>query len=79
LYGPIADDFNLAAEQRTALRWKGDPDWHYLVRQARRRLVDEGLLDDSRAGYWSLTATGREKTEWIAKGKPIPDLWSDQE
>jgi hypothetical protein len=79
LYGPIADDFNLTAEQRNASRANGDPDWHYLVRQARRRLVDEGLIDDSHKGFWSLSAKGRSNAEWIVQGKPIPDLWDDVE
>jgi hypothetical protein len=77
LYGPLADDFKLTAEQRTASRSKGDPDWHYLVRQARRRLVDLGLLDGSRSGLWSLTSLGRQNAEWIAAGKPIPDIFAE--
>ncbi len=79
LYEPIADHFNLSLQQRRAGP-PNDPDWHWLVRQARRRLVDEGLIDKSRPGFWSLTDTGRKRAEWIEAGKPppqIPNLWDD--
>jgi hypothetical protein len=37
------------------------------------------MIDDSRKGFWSLTTKGRRNAEWIAQGKPIPDLWDDVE
>jgi hypothetical protein len=56
--------------------------WHYLVRQARRRLVDLGLVDGSRPGLWGLTAVGRQNAEWIAAGKVAKidvDIWGEDE
>lgn len=79
LYEPIADHFNLTLEQRTKSRSGSDPDWHYLVRQARRRLVENGWMADSADGFWSLTDDGRKREEWVAAGKPqkTPNLWDD--
>ena len=74
-YGLIADDFNLTAEQRRAARPNDDPDWHYLVRQARRRLVELGFIDDSRKYVWSLTHAGRVAARGIQSEN---DLWPDQ-
>ena len=80
LYEPIADHFNLSTLQRHAGP-PNDPYWHYRVRQARRRLGDEGLIDKSRRDFWSLTAAGRKRAEWISKrGKPqtiSESLWDD--
>jgi hypothetical protein len=63
MYARLAEDFKLTAEQRHAGR-SNDPDWHWLVRQARRRLVDAGLVNKSQHGLWSLTETGRNTREW---------------
>ena len=79
LYEPIADHFNLSTLQRSAGA-PNDPYWHYLVRQARRRLVDEGLIDKSQHNLWSLTATGRKRAEWVEAGEPqtiSENLWDD--
>ena len=75
LYGLIADDFNLTAEQRRATRPNGDPDWHYLVRQAQQRLVELGFIDDSRKYVWNLTNAGRVAARGIQSEN---DLWPDQ-
>ena len=69
LYGPLADDFKLTQEQRHIPRPgrnKSEPAWNNLVQFARRRLVDQGLIDNSRKGFWSLTAEGRKRADLLA-------------
>lgn len=65
-YDLLAEDFNLSLAQR-GVGPRNDPCWHYLVRQAKRRLVDEGLVRkplDGRPGPWILTSTGRNTPHW---------------
>lgn len=62
LYGPLADHFGLTAFQRNAdLAETNENAWRNRVRQARRRLINDGLLDGSVNGLWSLTSAGREQ------------------
>jgi Mrr N-terminal domain len=66
LYGPLADDLSLTRGQRSLKRADRDESaWHNLVQFSRRALVDEGLLDGSRRGFWSLTQRGREKAKML--------------
>jgi hypothetical protein len=63
LYGPVADALGLTQEQRSA-RYPVSREmaWPTLLRQARRRLVSEGLSDpNARRGFWQLTPKGRER------------------
>ena len=55
-----------------ATRPNGDPDWHYLVRQAQRRLVELGFIDDSRKYVWSVTNAGGVAARGIQSEN---DLW----
>jgi hypothetical protein len=78
LYAQLADDFALSQEQRSSRRASsGELAWNNLVRYARRRLVDAGLIDrNAPRGLWNLTARGREKAAWLetVRSTPIEDL-----
>jgi hypothetical protein len=65
VYGPLADDLKLTEEQRRARRLNssGELAWPNLVRYARRRLVDLGLVHSEPRGLWRLTQKGREQAE----------------
>lgn len=78
LYGPLADDLGLSQEQRGARRASsGELAWNNLVRYAKWRLLERGLIDqNSPRGFWRLTARGREeaaKWEQILSA-PLTDL-----
>jgi hypothetical protein len=67
VYAPVAESMELTIEQRrvsiTTAAGRENA-WENLVRQARRRLVDDGIIEDSRHsqhGYWALTAAGRNR------------------
>ena len=66
LYGPLADHFKLSPLQRQALMDDNEENaWRNRVRQARRHLVNLGYLNNSRRGFWVLTASGRERVAYI--------------
>jgi hypothetical protein len=63
-YDRLAEEFQLSHQQRHAGR-QNDPDWHWLVRRAKQRLVDAGLMDKSGVrDCWILSALGRNTREW---------------
>jgi hypothetical protein len=72
VYGPLAEAITLTSEQRfvTITTPKGlENGWENLVRQARRRLVDEGLMVDrqkSQSGHWLLTSAGRDRANLLS-------------
>lgn len=66
VYGPLADAFNLTSRQRHALLQSGEERaWENRVRQARRRLVEQGLLNNTTRDRWILTIQGRREAEWL--------------
>lgn len=55
-YKELANEFELTKEQRTrTLKTEDRSEWENLVRFARRRLVDQLILDKSVRGKWSLS------------------------
>ncbi|WP_437305938.1 winged helix-turn-helix domain-containing protein [Sorangium sp. So ce388] len=70
-YEPLADHFALSAKARTILRseYYAEDDrreaaWHNLIQWARRRLVEERLLDSMRQrGVWRLTKAGKAEAQ----------------
>jgi Mrr N-terminal domain/Uncharacterized protein conserved in bacteria (DUF2252) len=71
LYRLLADDFKLTPHQRDARppKWN-ESAWNNHVRQARRRLVGHGWVDDSERGLWSITEAGRTRE----RGPSLKDL-----
>lgn len=67
-YNELADLFGLSQSQRHAGRpnTRGSA-WEYLVRQAKRRLKDEGWLHDPERGLWSLTQEGSVEAQKRAR------------
>lgn len=63
VYAALADEFDLSAEERDE-RTTGDGEgrvrWEKMVRWARQKLVDDGLLASPRRGVWQVTTAGRE-------------------
>lgn len=58
-YDWLADHFKLTLEERTRrLQSEARSEWENIVRQAKRRMVDEKLLYSEPDGYWHLTETG---------------------
>jgi hypothetical protein len=74
LYNRIGDEFRLSAEQRRAKRGS-EPAWHYLVKQARRRLVDAGLVQRSNEPC-KLTEQGRKHMDHC-EDVATEGLWDD--
>jgi hypothetical protein len=59
IYQTLADQFQLNRYERRGV--KGDPKgsaWEYLVRQARKRLVELGWVHTPQRGFWALTDAG---------------------
>ena len=59
IYGVLADQFGLTRYERRGVR--GDPKgsaWEYLVRLARKALVDRGWVYCPRTGQWALSEAG---------------------
>jgi hypothetical protein len=74
MYDDLAADFGLSLTQKRAGR-RNDPCWHWLVRQAKRRLVDAGfMIKSGPRNQWVLNAAGRDATEWPPR-PTVPDLW----
>jgi hypothetical protein len=65
-YDQLAGDFKLGLVQTQAKTENGEFAWHNRVRQAKRALVNAGLIDDdaSTSGHWSLTSEGRRTVKW---------------
>jgi len=62
IYAALANRFGLARHERRGA--KGDPmgsRWEYLVRQARKTLLDKGWAVSPQPGLWALTDAGREE------------------
>jgi restriction endonuclease Mrr len=59
-YDALASRFGLTNEERSLVTRGAKPEnaWNNLVRFARRRLVDHGLVNQGPRGLWSLTAEG---------------------
>jgi hypothetical protein len=67
-YEQLAGDFKLALVQTRAKTENGELAWHNRVRQAKRALVNAGLVDDAAtSGHWSLTSKGRRTAKWPLK------------
>ena len=63
-YDPLADFFRLSKEQRLRPGSDGRPGssaWENVVQWTRQRLINQGMLDGSTRGVWSITAHGRSR------------------
>src|SRR4051812_2876818 len=75
LYNALANRFDLTRYDRRGVR--GDPKgsaWEYLVRQARKNLVNKGWVLSLEAGLWTLSDAGLEEVQRREKtpaGHPI--------
>jgi hypothetical protein len=70
-YRVLGAQFKLSANDQLASVKRGSSDsaWHYLVRQAKRHLLDEGYLECPEHGVWAITPAGRARAEMIVKGQ----------
>jgi hypothetical protein len=66
-YEELADQFDLSkALRELSMQRGGENHWQNRVRQSRRDLVDEGVIDPSDRGVWQL-AQRQNRTVWVEK------------
>ncbi len=70
VYPILAEQFGLSNEQQKRPREDTDePLWNNKIQWARRKLVDDKLMNPAPRGKWSLTELGMEKARQIMKSK----------
>jgi 5-methylcytosine-specific restriction enzyme A len=78
VYHALADQFNLSEADRVkaTTETEGRPKWENMVRWARQKLLDRGLLIGSRHGLWQVSDDGlaflRSEQEAQAEAAAVP-------
>jgi 5-methylcytosine-specific restriction protein A len=71
VYPILANRFGLSDEQRKRPRNDTyEPLWNNMVQWARRKLVDDELMNSAPRGKWSLTDFGMERARQVMKSEP---------
>jgi hypothetical protein len=72
VYSELAHMFKLSQQQRHAHHADmAGSAWENLVRQAKRRLKDQGWLDCPHVGFWVLTASGQTEAQKREQAKRL--------
>ena len=72
VYSELGNAFGLSQSQQHASRPNTSGSaWEYLVRQAKRRLLDERWLVCPEHGVWMLTAAGEAQAARVRRAKTV--------
>ena len=76
LYDKYLERFDLTTADRIEIHLpSGEPKWQNQLRQARRQLVDDGLVYSEPEGMWRLSGKGRrELREFVELVDDLSDL-----